>query len=169
MFDKQLLLELVLTDINSRLDTSERAASSAHSQATHSESVAESRYDTLGLEQAYLAHGQSVRALELSGDIQRIKQLQLQLKSEAAENPDKSIKIASVIELKSSATPDMTCEFFFILPISGGASIYYHDLAVRLISVKSPLGCGLLGKYRDDQVQITIPGGNIEYDVIDFY
>ncbi|EPJ48476.1 MAG: hypothetical protein OFPI_29350 [Osedax symbiont Rs2] len=151
------------------MQTTEQAASSAHSQATHSECVAQSRYDTLGLEQAYLAHGQSVRALELSGDIQRIKQLQLQLRSETAEKPGKQIKIASVVELKSSAKADANCELFFILPISGGALINHHDLAVRLISVNSPLGSGLLGKYHDDQVLIANPSSNIEYDVIDFY
>jgi len=160
---------LVLTDINAQLDTSEQAASSAHSQATHIESVAESRYDTLGLEQAYLAHGQSVRALELTADIQRIKQLQVQLTPELAENSAQGIKIGAVVQLESSVKPEKIAEYFFILPISGGALINYRGQAVRLISDKSPLGRGLLTKNVDDQVVIVIPGKNIEYDIIDIY
>jgi len=160
---------LVLTDINAQLNTSEQAASSAHSQATHIESVAESRYDTLGLEQAYLAHGQSVRVLELNADIQRIKQLQAQLTPELTKNSAQGIKIGAVVQLESSVKPDKIAEYFFILPISGGASINYCGQAVRLISDKSPLGRGLIAKNTDDQVVIAIPGRNIEYDIIDIY
>ncbi|MCJ8340434.1 MAG: GreA/GreB family elongation factor [Pseudomonadales bacterium] len=160
---------MVLTDLNAQLDTSEQAASSAHSQATHRECVAESRYDTLGLEQAYLAHGQSVRALELNADIQRIKQLQVQLKPELAIKSELRIKLGAVVQLESSVKPDKFYDFFFILPISGGALINYHGQAVRLISAKSPLGSGLLEKQIDDQVVIVNSGKNIEYDIIDIY
>lgn len=42
-----------------------RAAQTAHETATHEENVAENKYDTLGLEAAYLAAGQSRRVEEI--------------------------------------------------------------------------------------------------------
>ena len=41
------------------------------------------------------------------------------------------------------------------------------DLATGKISVKSPIGKGLLGKVIGDKVEITTPGGKIGFEILD--
>ena len=60
--DKLLLQQQVLERLAEDLLQAEQAARAAHETATHEENIAENKYDTLGLEAAYLATGQARRA-----------------------------------------------------------------------------------------------------------
>ena len=60
--DKFLLQHQVLARLTEDLRHAEEAVRAAHETATHEENVAENKYDTLGLEAAYLATGQARRA-----------------------------------------------------------------------------------------------------------
>eukprot|EP01034_Spumella_vulgaris_P013642 gene13642-17415_t len=60
--DKFLLHQQVLERLAEDLLQAEQAAQAAHETATHEENIAENKYDTLGLEAAYLAVGQVRRA-----------------------------------------------------------------------------------------------------------
>ncbi len=151
----------MLADLHSQQLISKQAASSAHAQATHTESVAESRYDTLGLEQAYLAHGQSVRAQEFALEMQSITKLQQLVlnSSHRANDTDLAISLGAIVKLKpldeKNQPSQKKADYFFILPIKGGASITINHIDVRLISNNSPLGSGLLGKYTDEHITIN--------------
>ena len=68
--DKSLLQQQVLERLAEDLLQTEQAARAAHETATHAENIAENKYDTLGLEAAYLATGQARRA-GLPGRFQR--------------------------------------------------------------------------------------------------
>lgn len=57
MVDKKLLILQIIADLNAAIQTALAAADDARATATNKENVAENRYDTLGLEAAYLAHG----------------------------------------------------------------------------------------------------------------
>ncbi|MGQ2958069.1 hypothetical protein [Agrobacterium sp.] len=57
MMDKFLLQEQVLKRLAESLLQAEQAVQAADETATHEESIAENKYDTLGLEAAYLATG----------------------------------------------------------------------------------------------------------------
>lgn len=52
--DKSLLRQQVLERLAEDLLRVEQAAQAAHEAATHEENIAENKYDTLGLEAAYL-------------------------------------------------------------------------------------------------------------------
>ena len=69
--DKNLLLQDVLSHLQSDLEQATLAAVTAHEAATHEENVAENKYDTLGLEAAYLASGQARRVEELRQTLER--------------------------------------------------------------------------------------------------
>jgi hypothetical protein len=60
--DKFLLQQQVLERLAEDLQQAEQAARAAHEAATDEENIAENKYDTLGLEVAYLATGQARRA-----------------------------------------------------------------------------------------------------------
>jgi hypothetical protein len=62
IMDKFLLQQQVLERLAKDLLQAEEAARAAHKTATHEENIAKNKYDTLGLEAAYLATGQARRA-----------------------------------------------------------------------------------------------------------
>ena len=59
--NKKLLQKHILTALETNHQTAISATQQAHDTATHEENIAENKYDTLGLEAAYLAHGQAQR------------------------------------------------------------------------------------------------------------
>ena len=71
------------------------AANNAHKAATNDQSVAETQYDTLAIEQSYLAEGQSRRVDEIRYAIKRLQSIPL-----AALQKKIQISIGSVVQLK---------------------------------------------------------------------
>ena len=71
--DKFLLQQQVLQRLSEDLLQAEEAVREAHETATHEENIAENKYDTLGLEAAYLSRPGRFfgRFLNKSGDLAR--------------------------------------------------------------------------------------------------
>src|SRR5689334_24770651 len=63
--NKRLLLKQIVASLNESLAVLEKAARASHAEATHESSKAENKYDTRGLEAAYLAGGQARQAAEI--------------------------------------------------------------------------------------------------------
>ena len=59
--NKSHVIEHLKFALEAQLNSAKQAAKAAHDAATHEESVAETQYDTLGLEAVYLARGQAER------------------------------------------------------------------------------------------------------------
>jgi len=152
-YNKQTIFTAVINSLESQLAVSLEAANNARSQATHTECIAQSRYDTLGLEQAYLAEGQSVRAANLQLEISLIKELQC--KSLINIYHSDEILLTSVVSLKKRGDSCNHHLYVFILPISGGITVQIEHKTIQVLSVKSPLGKALLGKESQEEVYIN--------------
>ena len=74
MFSRSEIEEAVLQALSNVHQDAINAAKRAHDTATGTESVAENKYDTFGLEASYLAHGQSVRVAECQADLHAYQQ-----------------------------------------------------------------------------------------------
>ena len=166
---KPSIRQLLVQTLEQQFQAAVQAAQQAKEHATHSESIAEHRYDTLGLESSYLAEGQSKRALELSCDINALKELAL-LEFEQ----DSPISTSALVLLKKQS--DMTeidqSELFmivFIAPIAGGlkTTTQHKDLQLEILVVTnhSPLGKQLTQSYAGDIVTITVKGLSSAYEV----
>ena len=59
--EKSRLIKQIVASLSQSLGVLEKAARASHAEATHESSKAESKYDTRGLEAAYLAGGQAGR------------------------------------------------------------------------------------------------------------
>lgn len=138
---KKILIEKLIKDIQSDIDNALEAADNAHQNATHSESAAETQYDTLGLENAYLAHGQSNRAHELQQALLSYAHLNIQ-----DYEDDKPVGIGSLVELTADSGE---VKLIFIGPAAGGRSIEN----VFIITEASPLAQKLIGNYLEDQIE----------------
>ncbi|MCY1285553.1 hypothetical protein D9M68_408150 [compost metagenome] len=141
---KTHLLDLIVAALEADLALAQRAAQTAHETATHEENVAENKYDTLGLEAAYLAAGQSRRVEELRQALAAYRQLRLR-PFEAA----RGIQLGAWVVLGDE---DGGEQQFFLGPDGAGLKLPCDGQAVRVISPHAPLGQQLLGKGVGDEV-----------------
>ena len=73
--NKKLLAETLLIALSDVHQSAVDAAKRAYDTATDNENVAENKYDTLALEAAYLAQGQSLRVEQCEADLIAFKEI----------------------------------------------------------------------------------------------
>src|SRR3954464_3117818 len=95
--DKFSLQQQVLNRLAEDLLQAEQAVRAAHETATHEENIAENKYDTLGLEAAYLATGQARRAEAIRAAIVNWRQFQPR-----PYDPNKGIQLGALVCLADS-------------------------------------------------------------------
>lgn len=146
------------------------AAKRAHDTATGSESVAENKYDTFGLEASYLAHGQSVRVAQCKEDILAYEQLfeLLNHKEAIATLTEVSIKgpqqvaLGHLIELIDE---NGKVSLLFMGPSAGGLKVTSDKASFMLITPQSPIGQKLLTCVVDDEIALTVAGKCHRYEI----
>src|SRR5581483_8126336 len=135
--NKNLLLQQIVARLGDNLEVLTKAAQAAHVEATHESSKAESKYDTRGLEAAYLAGGQARQAKEILDAIKLYQSLPL--RTFAAADP---IDLTAVVKVAVDGVSSM----YFIGPKSGGLEVDYEGEELVVITPQSPLGQNLMGK-----------------------
>ncbi|MBV1877137.1 MAG: GreA/GreB family elongation factor [Pseudomonadales bacterium] len=155
----------LITEIIQQLETAYQkavaAADQARDTATDAENIAENKYDTLGLEAAYLAHGQSQRAAELKADLNAFNSL-----TTANCNIEDEITVGTLIVL-TDINDDML--YLFLGPAAGGLKVKYHNQEFLVISPSAPLGSALSGHYVNDEIVLTLAGITQHFDVTAIY
>src|SRR6476661_330553 len=131
------LVERIIEALHDSLNVLEKAARASHAEATHESSKAESKYDTRGLEAAYLAGGQARQAKEILDSIQIYESLAV--KDFA---PDEQIDLTALVELDFDGAQSV----YFIGPRNGGLEIEFDRKEITVITPQSPLGQNLMGK-----------------------
>ncbi|WP_310649791.1 MULTISPECIES: hypothetical protein [unclassified Colwellia] len=133
------------------------AANNAHKAATDDQSVAETQYDTLAIEQSYLAEGQSRRVDEIRYAIKRLQSIPL-----VALQKKPEINIGSVVQLEKDIDKQ---QWFFLAPAAGGyrckLAVQSNTINIVVITPQSPIGAAMMGKVLDDEISIQIAGKNI--------
>src|SRR5258705_13741100 len=100
--NKALLLQQIIATLNENLSVLQKAARASHIEATHESSKAENKYDTRGLEAAYLAGGQARQAKEILDSIKLYQSLPLR-----DFGPDDPIDLTAVVELDADHLQSM--------------------------------------------------------------
>ena len=108
---KAHLVRQIIARLSESLSLLENAARASHAEATHESSKAENKYDTRGLEAAYLARGQSRQAKEI---LDSIKVYEALCPKDFA--PNGPVELTALVELGL----DGTRSTFFIGPRNGG-------------------------------------------------
>src|SRR5260221_1114766 len=134
---KSDLVKLIIASLTESLSVLEKAARASHEEATHESSRAESKYDTRGLEAAYLAGGQARQAKEILDSIKAYESLAT--RDFALGEP---IELTALVELDA----DGTHSTYFIGPKSGGLEIEHSRKEIMVITPQSPLGQNLIGR-----------------------
>ncbi|HEK2087595.1 TPA: transcription elongation factor GreAB [Pseudomonas aeruginosa] len=141
--DKKQLLRLITEKLAADLEIAVRAAQTAHETATHEENVAENKYDTLGLEAAYLAAGQSRRVEEIRQALGLYRDLVLRDFDE-----EQGIQLTALVTLLNA---DGSRRTVFLGPEAAGLKIDCEGREVLVITPRSPLGQSLIGRHPGDE------------------
>ncbi|GAB3383810.1 GreA/GreB family elongation factor [Azotobacter armeniacus] len=156
---KAYVLQLILARLEDNLALAQHAAQTAHEAATHEENIAENKYDTLGLEAAYLAAGQSRRVEEIRQALSLYQNLQL--RSFDAEH---GVQLTALVRLVDGQGEEQT---LFLGPEAAGLKVQDGDQQVMVITPRSPLGQRLLGRGVGDEIELTLAGMRQCYEVLE--
>jgi transcription elongation GreA/GreB family factor len=151
--DKRALIQKIVARLGEELDLLLKAARTSHAEATHESSKAENKYDTRGLEAAYLARGQSKQAAE---SVQAIKDFEALPLREFG--PADEIDVGALVELTGKKERSL----YFIGPRAGGTEIIHDNREVLVITPQSPLGQQLVGRKQGEKVKLEIAGARNE-------
>lgn len=154
--DKHLLIESIILQLNDELGHALQAADEAHKGAVHDQSKAETQYDTLGLEHAYLAEGQGKRIEALREQISRFNQMSVK-----SFDQDDPIYLGALVELLNLNTHQTL--LVFLAPCAGGLHVQMGSKTIQLVSPNSPLTQSLLGLYRGDECKLE---SGLVYEVL---
>src|SRR5436305_5552088 len=155
--NKALLLKQIVAALNESLAVLEKAARASHAEATHESSKAESKYDTRGLEAAYLAGGQARQAREILDSIKLYQSLPIRNFA-----PGDPIDLTAIVELDAGGSRST----YFIGPKSGGLELQYGGVEVVVITPQSPLGQNLVGKKAGDRWSQKLAGSTTKFVII---
>jgi transcription elongation GreA/GreB family factor len=156
--DKFLLQQQVLARLAEDLLQAERAMRAAHETATHKENIAENKYDTLGLEAAYLSTGQARRAGAIRQAMAHWRQFR-----PLPYDASKGIQLGALVCLVDA---DDKQQQLFLGPNGGSMKLVSGSEFVQVISSEAPLGRAMLGKCEGDQVSIQIAPTRQQFEVL---
>lgn len=161
MINKILLLDRIINALETLYQDAFNAAMRAYDTATDNENEAENKYDTLGLEAAYLAHGQSRRVAECEADLNTFKKLK-----EIEADSSKIIKIGSLIYLVDNDDKKLV---LFLSPVAGGLNVTFEETNIAIVTPAAPLGNALLGRFVDDEFELKLGHIKKHYTITDIF
>ena len=155
--NKRALVKKILAQLKAELESYAKAAKAAHAEATDPQSKAENKYDTRGLEAAYLAGAQSRQAAEAQLAIEKFEKLVL--KDLSASNP---IDLSAIVEVETRGERN----FFFIGPCKGGLEVQQNGKEFLILTPQAPLGQQLIGRKAGDSFKWGHGAAAAEYRII---
>lgn len=154
--NKTHLQTVIIDKLQADLAVAKDALKASHEAATHAESKAENKYDTRGLEAAYLADGQRKRVHEIETAISNYQNLPVR------SHRNEAITLGALVSLESADS----CRWVFLGPDAAGLSVTVEGEEVLVISPRSPLGKALLGCEEGDEAEIKVEGQSLRYSLI---
>jgi transcription elongation GreA/GreB family factor len=154
---KSQLLKQIVTALSESLETLTKAAKASHAEATHESSKAENKYDTRGLEAAYLAGGQARQVREI------LEAIKLYERTTARDfGPEEPIDAGALVEIEMDGMRSL----YFIGPKSGGLEIKHQREEITVITPQSPLGQNLLGRKSGESWATRAGKSTIKYKIL---
>ena len=155
--NKARLTKQIAASLRESLGVLAKAARASHAEATHESSKAENKYDTRGLEAAYLAGGQARQAREILDAIKLYQNLAP--RDFTAGEP---IDVTALVELEMDGARSL----YFIGPKSGGLEIECQRKEILVITPHSPLGQNLIGKTSGARWTAKAGGSVLKYHIV---
>ncbi|HXI84928.1 MAG TPA: GreA/GreB family elongation factor [Verrucomicrobiae bacterium] len=156
MISKRVIVGLIIEQLTEQLTTLAGASRAMHADASDEQSKPEDKYDTRGLETAYLASSQARMATETEQALAVYQALEL--KKFLEKTP---IDVTALVELEFDGTRSL----HFLGPKGGGMEIRHKGTEILVITPESPLGQQLLGKKTGDSIKFQTRGPAQEFRI----
>lgn len=168
LVNKQGLLALLCAHLQQDIDATMAAVNEAHALASHEQSKPENQYDTLALEAAYLAHGQSERIAELQRQLMLLNHFEF-----SDYDEDSRISVGAVVcleDLTQGAEGEL--QWLWILPVAGGIALKCEDLnkleqGIRTITPEAPLAEKLMGSHVGEELELQLGHKKKQFEIIE--
>lgn len=157
--NKQNLLNQLLDHLQQEIDATMSAVNEAHALASHEQSKPENQYDTLALEAAYLAHGQSERIAELQRQALLLNHFEL-----VDFDENSRIALGALIHIQDE---NGEAQWLWLMPIAGGIVLTAGDVPVRTITPEAPLALKLVGNYVDEVFELNLGYKKKQFEIIE--
>lgn len=148
--NKQALKDALLAALDREAAAAIDAARQAQETASHEGNKPENQYDTLSLEAAYLAHGQSERIREL-------QELRIRLAQWTVPDfgEDDAIALGALLTLSHAQQPE---RFIWLAPV-GGRQLDVGGKTVLVVSTQAPLAQQLMQLAVGDELTLNGAAG----------
>ena len=156
MISKRVIVGLIIEQLTEQLTTLAGASRAMHADASDEQNKPEDKYDTRGLETAYLASSQARMATEMEQAL--VVYQALELKKFLEKTP---IDLTALVELEFDGTRSL----HFLGPKGGGMEIRHKGTEILVITPESPIGQQLLGKKTGDSIKFQTRGPAQEFRI----
>ncbi len=128
MLNKANLLLQLIEKLKTDLENQQKSFESARQASIEAPGRMESRYDTMGIESAWVADGLSKSLDEKKSFIARLEAFRF-------NDPTDCVSVGSIVVLSSASSP--TLEYFFILPVASGYKLREDKETIVTITKQS--------------------------------
>jgi transcription elongation GreA/GreB family factor len=139
---KRIIVQRIIEQLTEQLSTLAQASRAMHADASDEQNKAEDKYDTRGLETAYLASSQARLATETEQALARLSKPRT-----AKVHRGAPIDVTALVELEANGAHTL----YFLGPKAGGMEINHRGSEILVITTESPLGQQLVGKKAGDR------------------
>jgi len=148
--NKPEIIARTIDQLREEFESRSRVSKATREGGNDVESKAESKYDTLAIEENYLADGLAKQALAAAKAIAEIERMPLRKYS--GEDP---VDLGALVLLEFPGVR----EWFFLAPSGGGTEVTHRGETITTITSESPLGSQLIGSRVGDRT--TAPAAKI--------
>jgi transcription elongation GreA/GreB family factor len=150
--DKSKLIDALREQVSTELRSLRDSQRAVQEGAIHEETRQEDPKDTRAIEAQYVSRGLAERVEDLQRSIEALSRLRLD-----TFGPDDPIGLSALVGLKDGDAE----KIYFLVPVAGGEALVVDEKSVRTLTLESPLGVALSGKYVDDDVELELPGRRV--------
>jgi hypothetical protein len=139
---KPEIIASIIDHLREEFESRNRISKSTREGGNDAESKAASKYDTLAIEENYLADGLAKQALAAGEAMAEIEKLPL--RTFAGDDP---IDLGALVQVELAGAR----EYFFLSPSGGGTEVRHQGFSITVITPGSPLGSQLMGARAGDK------------------
>ncbi|MCF6147514.1 MAG: GreA/GreB family elongation factor [Candidatus Kuenenia sp.] len=141
-------IEKLITMLKASIEEQKKSFESARQASIDSAGRMQSRYDTMGIESAWVADGLARALHEKESNLRYLETFH-------CTEPATYARVGSIVKTTSSDSPDH--EYFFILPVMSGCELCENGTVITTLSPETPLGRALIGKEAGEKIEVNFP------------
>jgi|GEM_PF-2044655 hypothetical protein len=148
MIDKKSLLQQLISLIQADIEKQKKSFARAKRESADAPGRMQSRYDTMGIESAWVADGLAKALNEKELSLRRLQTFMF-------SNSTPDVRLGSIVVV--SSLDSSALEYYFILPTASGYKLQDQGSTIVTLTPITPLGKLLIGRRVNDDFDVQFP------------